>query len=102
MYKNVLGKSGGLISLALLLFVAPAVAADAPSPAMAQSRQQDEQNEQRMLNDQAWTGSSASADTAAFDQRTARIDRVLKDLEIGVLVHWSDLKQALAVLPSPY
>lgn len=69
---------------------------------LERARRQDDQNEQRMLNDQAWTESSAPADTATFDQRKARVDRVLKDLEIGVPVHWSDIKQALVVPPSPY
>jgi hypothetical protein len=69
---------------------------------LQQARQQDDHNEQRMLNDLAWARSSAPADTTVFDQRKARVDRVLEDLEIGAPVHWSDIKQALVVPASPY
>jgi hypothetical protein len=65
---------------------------------LKEARQQDERNEQQMLNDAAWSNSRAQADTAAFDQRKAQIDRVLKNLEIEAPVHWSDIHQALVVV----
>lgn len=66
------------------------------------ARQQDDLNEQQMLNDLAWANSDAPADTVTFDQRKEQVDRVVEDLEIGAPVHWSDIKQALVVPPSPY
>jgi hypothetical protein len=66
------------------------------------ARQQDDQHEQNMLNDLAWTRSAAPADTIVFDQRKQQVDTVVKDLEIGAPVHWSAIKQALVVPPSPY
>jgi hypothetical protein len=67
-----------------------------------QAKQQDDQNEQRMLNDLAWSRSAAPANTEQFDQRKEQIDSVVKDLEIGTPVHWSAIKQALVVPTSPY
>ncbi len=69
---------------------------------LKQAREQDDRNEQRMLNDLAWTNSRAPADTEIFDERKKQIDSVIKNLEIGAPVHWSDIKQALVVPSSPY
>lgn len=69
---------------------------------LGQARQQDEQNEQRMLNGLTWGNSAAPEDTATFDQHKALIDRVMKDLEIGAPVHWTDIRRALAVPTSRY
>jgi hypothetical protein len=69
---------------------------------LKQAREQDDRNEQRMLNGLAWTNSRAPADTEIFDKRKEQIDSVIKDLEIGAPVHWSDIKQALVVPSSPY
>ena len=69
---------------------------------LKQARQQDDQNEENMLNDLAWSRSAAPADTAIFDERKEQIDMVVEDLEIGAPVHWSAIKQALAVPTSPY
>jgi hypothetical protein len=66
------------------------------------AREQDDRNEQAMLNDETWTNSAEPAETAPFDSRKARIDRVVKDLKIGAAVHWSDIHRALVVVPSPY
>ena len=62
---------------------------------LEQARQQDDHNEQQMLNGLAWSRSVAPADTVIFDQRKAQVDGVVKDLEIGAPVHWSDIKQVL-------
>jgi hypothetical protein len=69
---------------------------------LKQARQQDDHNEQQMLKDLSWTNSRAPADTEVFDERKEQIDRVVKDLEIGTPVHWSDIRQALVVQSSPY
>jgi hypothetical protein len=69
---------------------------------LKQARQQDDQHEQNMLNDLAWSRSGAPADTVVFDERKQEVDAVVKDLEIGAPVHWTAIKQALVVLPSPY
>jgi hypothetical protein len=69
---------------------------------LRQARQQDDHNEQQMLNDLAWGNSRAPADTEIFDLQKAQVDRVVKDLEIGAPVHWTDIKQALVVPSSPY
>jgi len=69
---------------------------------LKQARQQDDQNEQNMLNDLAWSRSAAPVDTAIFDERKQEVDKVVMDLEIGAPVHWSAIKQALAVPTSPY
>ena len=55
-----------------------------------------------MLNGLAWSNSVAPVDTVTFDERKAQVDRVIEDLKIGAPVHWSDIKQALVVPPSPY
>jgi hypothetical protein len=68
---------------------------------LKRARLQDDHNEQRMLNDLAWTNSRGSADTEIFDDRKKQIDRVIEDLEIDAPVHWSDIKRALVVPPSP-
>lgn len=69
---------------------------------LEQARKQDDRNEQQMLNDLAWTNSREPADTEIFDQRKAQVDSVVKNLEIGTPVHWSDIKQALVVVSSSY
>jgi hypothetical protein len=69
---------------------------------LKQARLQDDRNEQKMLNDLAWTNSREPADTETFDERKAQVDRVIKNLEMGAPVHWSDIKQALVVPPSPH
>jgi hypothetical protein len=66
------------------------------------TRQQDDQNEQTMLNDLAWSRSAAPADTVIFDERKQEVDAVVKNLEIGAPVHWTAIKQALVVPQSPY
>jgi hypothetical protein len=66
------------------------------------ARQQDDQHEQNMLNDLAWSRSAAPADTIVFDEHKQEVDAVVKDLEIGAPVHWTAIKQALVVPPSPY
>jgi hypothetical protein len=69
---------------------------------LKQARQQDDQNEQNMLNDLAWSRSAAPADTTIFDGRKEEVDKVVMDLEIGAPVHWSAIKEALVVPASPY
>ncbi|MGO9264353.1 MAG: hypothetical protein ACLQBA_05600 [Candidatus Binataceae bacterium] len=69
---------------------------------LRQARQQDDYNEQRMLNGLAWSNSAAPVDTVTFDERKAQVDAVIKNLEIGAPVHYSDINQALVVPPSPY
>jgi hypothetical protein len=69
---------------------------------LKQARQEDDHNEQKMLNDLAWSRSAAPANTEQFDERKEQIDSVVKDLEIGTPVHWSVIKQALVVPTSPY
>jgi hypothetical protein len=54
-----------------------------------------------MLNDSAWTDSAAPVDTVTFDQQKELVDSVIKDLEIGEGLHWSTIKEALYVPPSP-
>lgn len=66
------------------------------------ARQQDDDNEQRMLNDLAWSRSVAPVNTAIFDERKREVDVVVRDLEIGVPVHWSMIRQALVVPTSPH
>jgi hypothetical protein len=69
---------------------------------LEQAKQQDEQREQQMLNDAAWSSSAAPVDTVTFDERKRQVDAVIKDLEIGAPVHWSAIKQALVVPGPPY
>jgi hypothetical protein len=69
---------------------------------LKQARKQDDQNEQNMLNDLAWSRSAAPVDTSIFDQRKQEVDKVVMDLEIGAPVHWSAIKEALVVPASPY
>jgi hypothetical protein len=69
---------------------------------LKQARQQDDQNEQNMLNDLAWSRSASPADTAIFDERRQQVDKVVKDLEIDAPVHWTAIKEALVVPVSPY
>jgi hypothetical protein len=69
---------------------------------LKQAREQDDQNEQRMLKDLAWNDQAAPADTSTFDERKTLVNGVIKDLEIGAPVHWSDIKQALVVVSSSY
>jgi hypothetical protein len=42
---------------------------------LKQARQQDDQNEQNMLNDLAWSRSTAPVDTATFDDRKQQVDK---------------------------
>lgn len=65
------------------------------------ARQQDDQNEQAMLNDLAWSRSAAPADTVIFDERKQEVDAVVKDLEIGAPVHWTAIKEAMVVPAIP-
>jgi len=69
---------------------------------LKQARRQDDQNEQNMLNDEAWSHSGAPADTTIFDEHKQQVDAVEKDLEIGAPVHWTAIKQATGVPTSPY
>ena len=69
---------------------------------LKQAREQDDRNEQHMLNDLAWTDSREPANTEIFDQRKAQVDSVVKNLEIGAPVHWTDIEQALVVVSSAY
>ncbi len=69
---------------------------------LEQARREDDHNEQKMLNDLAWSDSGFPADTATFDQQKALVDSVIEDLEIGEDVHWSKIKEALYVPTSPY
>jgi hypothetical protein len=65
------------------------------------ARQQDDQNEQTMLNDLAWSRSAAPADTVIFDERKQEVDAVVKNLEIGAPVHWTAIKEAMVVPAIP-
>jgi hypothetical protein len=69
---------------------------------LKRARAQDEQNEQRMLNGLTWGNSAAPEDTAVFDEHKALIAGVIKNLEIGAPVHWTDIKNALATPRSSY
>ncbi len=69
---------------------------------LKQARQQDDANEQLMLNDLAWSRSGFPVHTTEFDERKAKIDALIKDLEIGEHVRYSDIREALSVIPSPY
>jgi hypothetical protein len=69
---------------------------------LRQARQQDDHSEQRMLTGLAWSNSVAPVDTVTFDQRKAQVDAVIKNLEIGAPVHYSDINQALVVPTAPY
>ena len=63
------------------------------------ARQQDDQNEQDMLN---WSRSAGVFDTGSFDARRKQIDAVIKNLEIGEPVRWTDIRQGLVVEQDPY
>lgn len=65
---------------------------------LKEARQQDDQNEQEMF----WNRTGAPFYTAVFDQRKQQVDAVVKNLEIGVPVHWTAIRQALVVVPAPY
>jgi hypothetical protein len=72
---------------------------------LQEARREDDHNEQTMLNGSAWNGSDgggAPVDTVTFDQQKELVDSVVKDLETGKAVHWSTIKEALYVPPSPY
>jgi hypothetical protein len=69
---------------------------------LRQAKQRDDQKEQNMLNDEAWSRSASPADTMIFDERERQIDALVMDLEIGAPVHWSAIKDALMVPASPY
>ena len=66
------------------------------------ARRQDDHNEQEMLNDLAWSDSGLPAQTTQFDEQKQLVDNVVKDLEVGESVHWSTIKEALTVPPTPY
>ncbi len=55
-----------------------------------------------MLISSAWTDSVAPVDTMVFDQQELLVESVVKDLEIDEGVHWSTIREALYVPPSPY
>jgi hypothetical protein len=65
------------------------------------ARRQDDQNEQTMLNDLAWSRSAAPTDTVIFDERKQEVDAVVKNLEIGAPVHWTAIKEAMVVPAIP-
>jgi hypothetical protein len=69
---------------------------------LEQARQQDDAKEQQILRDVTWARSSAPVDSVDFDQRKQQIDELIKDLQIGAPVHWTDIRQALTVPSSPY
>jgi hypothetical protein len=59
-----------------------------------------DRNEQRMLTD--WFHSGWPADTATFDQQKHLDDSVIKELEIGEDVHWSQIREAMQVPGNGY
>jgi hypothetical protein len=65
------------------------------------AKRQDDRNEQQMLFDSTWNN-AGSIPTVTFDRREQLVDSTIEDLEIGEPVHWSTIKQALGVAPSPY
>jgi hypothetical protein len=69
---------------------------------LQEARQQDDRNEQQTLNDQAWSNSAFPPDTTTFDERKTQIDEMVKSLQSGNSVRWSDLHHALTVPASPY
>jgi len=61
------------------------------------AKAQDDRNEQKMLNDSAWTDSGTPLVTVTFDQQKEIVDNVVKDLENGKEVCWSMIEEALRV-----
>jgi hypothetical protein len=63
------------------------------------AKTQDDHNEQEMLNIW-WTEQPAR--TTEFDQQKQLVDSVVRDIEIGQIVCWSKVEEALKVPAPPY
>ena len=63
----------------------------------------DDHNEQAMFKYSEWSmsdGGGAPIDTVTFDDQMQLVDSVIKDLEIGEVVPWSTIREALSVPPA--
>jgi hypothetical protein len=63
----------------------------------------DDHNEQAMFKYSEWSmsdGGGAPIDTVTFDDQMQLVDSIIKDLEIGEVVPWSTIREALSVPPA--